>query len=437
MVSALANVLPGIRDLRAPLAAGYIWLLGLWLALEPTIPSRSQAGGVLGSVYELGDELSTVGLGIAASFVAYVVGALSTSLFATPSSGLRQTTRLSRLLRLEPFSAQALDALAALGRSTRTDLASILSMSGVDVDQLLDEIRVTTRTPTDDSWWAGRVRRAVRARGAGNRGTPSRARGPGSATARDFEAEQEERIARAVTRDLDTIATTRLLGRDQDLYSAVDRLRAEMEFRRAIAPPLAFAALVIAGREGGIWAVVVVAFVAVLTAGLFADAARLERRANDVLLDVLTDDRVQSPTLDRLRGRAVAITTRTPADELEQAASRLAAAIRRAIRRFEQIGTSEPALAGRAHADAQQAQALLDEVGPLLAPDVIDSAGAAVVLLQEMADLWMGAVQGKGGVDTDEVEVMLGRAQTEEQHFLARAKRQVALLRQAPATPST
>ena len=88
MVSALANVLPGIRDLRAPLAAGYIWLLGLWLALEPTIPSRSQAGGVLGSVYELGDELSTIGLGIAASFVAYVVGALSTSLFATPSSGL-------------------------------------------------------------------------------------------------------------------------------------------------------------------------------------------------------------------------------------------------------------------------------------------------------------------------------------------------------------
>ena len=31
----LVNLLPGLRDLRAPLSAGFIWLLGIWLLVEP------------------------------------------------------------------------------------------------------------------------------------------------------------------------------------------------------------------------------------------------------------------------------------------------------------------------------------------------------------------------------------------------------------------
>jgi hypothetical protein len=53
----------------------------------------------------------------------------------------------------------------------------------------------------------------------------------------DADARREALLALAVLRDLDVVATTRL-GRDQELYSAVDRNRAEVEFRLAVIPPL-------------------------------------------------------------------------------------------------------------------------------------------------------------------------------------------------------
>jgi hypothetical protein len=80
----LANLLPGVRELRAPLAAGYIWLLAGWLVAQPHVPSRSDATGPLAAIYDLGDAVSAVGLGVAVSFVAYLLGAVSEGLWETP-----------------------------------------------------------------------------------------------------------------------------------------------------------------------------------------------------------------------------------------------------------------------------------------------------------------------------------------------------------------
>jgi hypothetical protein len=35
----LASLLPGLRDLRAPLAAGYLWLAAGWLYFAPLLPA--------------------------------------------------------------------------------------------------------------------------------------------------------------------------------------------------------------------------------------------------------------------------------------------------------------------------------------------------------------------------------------------------------------
>ncbi len=422
-MTALANLLPGIRDLRAPLAAGYIWLLGLWLAIESEVPGESDANGLLDSVYRLGDGLSAIGLGVVASFVAYVLGSLSTSLFAAPSTGLRRLSFLSRWLRLDPFSAQARDALSTLSRNTRLELENILSMSGTDVEQLLDESlgmtdsasksdsKVFPATPSDPRQWSG----------------------PGYATARDLEGEQEESISRAVIRDLDTIATTRLLGKDQELYSAVDRLRAETEFRRAIVPPMVFGSVVVMARTGFPWPVVVGVAVAALSLGLLVDAARLERRANDLLLDVVTDDRVQSPTLERLRGQAHAIVNRTAADDAEQAASRLAAAIKRAARRLERVGNSEPSLANAAKEDAVRAQIALGEAESRLERNAVELGRQVVTELNRLADAWVAAMKGTA-FEVHEANEALGRAESQYEQFLRVAKQDVAVMReQTPA----
>ena len=41
----LASVLPGLRELRVPLSAGFLWLLALWFAIEPTLPAVDEASG--------------------------------------------------------------------------------------------------------------------------------------------------------------------------------------------------------------------------------------------------------------------------------------------------------------------------------------------------------------------------------------------------------
>jgi hypothetical protein len=73
----ITNLLPGLRDLRTPLAVGYLWLVALWLVLYKHLPkSIGTARGPMKSLYELGD---FVGKGVvlaAATFVAYLLGSL-------------------------------------------------------------------------------------------------------------------------------------------------------------------------------------------------------------------------------------------------------------------------------------------------------------------------------------------------------------------------
>jgi hypothetical protein len=39
----LTSLLPGLRELRAPLSAGTIWLLAGWFAVEPSVPASGEA----------------------------------------------------------------------------------------------------------------------------------------------------------------------------------------------------------------------------------------------------------------------------------------------------------------------------------------------------------------------------------------------------------
>ena len=72
----LANVLPGMSELRAPLAAGTITLLAVWLAVEPGLPAAEDATGLYGSILELDSVVSTIGATAVLGFVAYLVGAV-------------------------------------------------------------------------------------------------------------------------------------------------------------------------------------------------------------------------------------------------------------------------------------------------------------------------------------------------------------------------
>jgi hypothetical protein len=71
------NILPGLRELRAPLAAGYMWLITAWLWLDHfrLIPEGRPVGdGWLAQVWSVGSALGAATLLTVLSFVAYLLG---------------------------------------------------------------------------------------------------------------------------------------------------------------------------------------------------------------------------------------------------------------------------------------------------------------------------------------------------------------------------
>ena len=71
----LTSVLPGLRELRAPLAAGFTWLAALWVIFSRHIvDATSKDGTLIGRSTSALSELGAGGLIAGASFVAYIVG---------------------------------------------------------------------------------------------------------------------------------------------------------------------------------------------------------------------------------------------------------------------------------------------------------------------------------------------------------------------------
>jgi hypothetical protein len=72
----LASIIPGLRELRTPLAIGWIWLAALWIVFGDLLPRKGEGTNLLQSIFEIGEGLGKgIALGVAA-FVAYLVGSL-------------------------------------------------------------------------------------------------------------------------------------------------------------------------------------------------------------------------------------------------------------------------------------------------------------------------------------------------------------------------
>lgn len=71
----LASLLPGIRELRAPLVSGYTIVLAVYLIAHSFFPNSTQARVDLEPFYDLFDFIGRAGSGIAISVAAYPLGA--------------------------------------------------------------------------------------------------------------------------------------------------------------------------------------------------------------------------------------------------------------------------------------------------------------------------------------------------------------------------
>ncbi len=80
----LSTLLPGLREIRARLAAGYCWLALLWLIFRSGIPVQQAATGLVEDVYRAIDWAGKPAVLTVVTFVAYVLGAITVPLIVGP-----------------------------------------------------------------------------------------------------------------------------------------------------------------------------------------------------------------------------------------------------------------------------------------------------------------------------------------------------------------
>ena len=72
----LTSILPGLRDVRTPLACGYMWLVAAWLAFADHLPRTRPSAGMAASIWDLGGHLGKAAVLAAITFAAYLIGAV-------------------------------------------------------------------------------------------------------------------------------------------------------------------------------------------------------------------------------------------------------------------------------------------------------------------------------------------------------------------------
>jgi hypothetical protein len=299
----LLNILPGLRELRAPLAAGYLWLLVGWLAFgDAELPRHAR---------DFLEEFRGVGNAVALSFAAYLSGALLSDAFRPVWTRL---IVLRRRVLAQYFDEPTRARRASIARDLRELTSREEAAMGSVANNPPSPPSVTARREAFLQHFGyephlGVIREnAVRTLIAGL-SEPLTVRGirtlvtlvpsgrhdylsstqPGFAAPSEWLADQSSTAAG----ELD-IARFRLLSEERDLFNEVDRLRAEGQFRLAVAIPLIALAITLCLTEHFAW------IAAAIPVGLFAwqGLDRLDE-SGERLVDALRAEKVTIPALTR------------------------------------------------------------------------------------------------------------------------------------------
>jgi hypothetical protein len=346
----LTNLLPGLRDLRAPLAAEYLWLAAGWLYFAPQLPaSVDDAQGVLKDIYRVVDRSDHVAVAAGLTFVAYIVGILSAGLL-TPF--FRFIGRLPRFILTIPiviaiFRSEVLstrspiesnaDNFLAASRIARWHFKTSRSLPiraerfalrrmsnkvlidndyrGIFLTRLEERLNnIIFRAST--TMGSGALRRLQFVRdlidnpSIDNKEKPSKILerlseylDEGYLEAGDNLVDSVVNVSRHAQDILEelTLVPERLVGDRPATYERWDRLRAESEFRQAVVPPLLAIIGVLLVRGVLSWPsmlLFVVPPVLILIQGTSKDD-----EADGQLMQALEANVISTPAIDRLATR--------------------------------------------------------------------------------------------------------------------------------------
>ena len=295
----ITSLLPGLRELRAPLAGGYLWLLLVWLAVGDELPTRNEEKPPLvDRLYQLEPVVSQLGFAIVASVAAYVIGSIA----------IDMQVRLARFSRSVPVDPRIDRTHLAITVVRFTTVSALLAVAVLTVGQLGDQLGPWglvvalialsllwgLLTTMSRSLWVqltvGRHDDAMQPAATSSSGlqvTPQGKRELEGWLAVSLSSLPEYRHG-VITESLNYIDSnrsllkTRILDISEALHSEVDRPDAEATFRMALWPPLALLVGHLAFAASASWT-----FAIVVPSILVWQSISLRRHANDALITVL------------------------------------------------------------------------------------------------------------------------------------------------------
>lgn len=344
----LASAIPGMRAIRAPLVAGYAWLVVAWLYFDPD-PDFRKAEGVLGQFVDLARTVGPVGTAVGVSVAAYLLGSFSMGLAPGLSKIARRVWYIGHLWHLLTqaqrkrkawwrFDSGAADApserqsrAAARPRSddwpspTRRALGDLLilvqpvAFSKPRLERQEGKALEEAMKSVQEYFTEGRGGRdlgselafvedhaqLLLSRAVPDRyphmaevqknlmqvwpGLESREFAAMLSAIRDLRSEMKQELK---------LPATILVGDQPELYAEADRLRAEAEFRTAIVPPLiALIWLLATETTAWCWVLVIVPYL------LLAQASGFARTSEFLIDEALARDKAPSPALEKFRRR--------------------------------------------------------------------------------------------------------------------------------------
>ncbi|GAB3228700.1 hypothetical protein [Mycolicibacterium hippocampi] len=274
----LASALPGFRDLRAPLIAGYLWLLCLWTLVKPNIAVRP-ANDIAASIYDLAVATGPIWIGLAVSVGAYLVGSVSQILSPVVRLVTRRT--VNRAARLLGGALYALYAAAQLGWARVRHGIRQRSVSAIgkltiatDFQPSLAAKALSLRLIPPPPKWSDNPALTRHRFAADEKLRKLEKSAPAGWVSEhnieELRNELSDRYQRAADqlRDEMSLPATLLVGENPALFSEADRLKAEGELRLALVPPIAAITVLLSISHTPIWLCLFVALIIIAAQGL-------------------------------------------------------------------------------------------------------------------------------------------------------------------------
>lgn len=302
----LANLLPGLRNIRAPLSAGYILVIAGWFIIFPRFPAKEQATGIASDLYELSTFAGKTATLAAVTFAAYLAGVISVELTRIVLATLNGIPYLAfkiipdRYKDIANRAGNRMFPLSPGGSSTRARREAIetvvirrLSLRHQQDETFREEVGARLSTVYDEAERIGGDVSGI-------------FRGRSVAEVRDDMIDRAPTRIRVLTRLIDIRGHAEDLlwesrfteagaATTQTLLEERDRSKAEAEFRKALALPVSVLAIVLAYR-GSPWFLTACA----ISVWLLYMGAVMDAEADGVVLKGIAQGRLDWPAVEQL-----------------------------------------------------------------------------------------------------------------------------------------